>query len=312
MTDVNPSGAGRGRQLVAGVVAALSLVHACSAAAPEPSGTPTQARIRPGLGEFLFTGYQPLADRPVRVHYAAPEDPATAEILVVMHGRGRNGQEYLADWASSVTGRNVLVLVPEFSDELYPDSAAYNVGNVVDADGELQPREKWTFNIVEALFDSVVTELGSQAEDYALFGHSAGAQFVHRFVELVPQHRARVAVAANAGWYTVPDDSIPFPYGLDGAPVQVADLGPAFASDLVVLLGADDIDPEDGSLRHDERSDAQGRHRLERGLHFYLESRQAAHRESLRFRWRLQVVPGLAHSHHEAAAAAAPLLLGPV
>jgi hypothetical protein len=44
-------------------------------------------------------------------------------------------------------------------------------------------------------------------------------------------------------------------------------------------------------------------------LNFYLESRKVAQRESLPFRWRLEVVPGLAHSHRDAAAAAAPLLL---
>jgi dienelactone hydrolase len=293
------------------VIAALSLVHGCSATGLERPGASAQARIQPGLGEFHFADYPPLADRPIQVYYAAPADLATAEIVIVMHGLGRDGKEYLADWAPLVTNRNVLVLVPEFSDELYPDSEEYNVGNAIDADGQLQPREEWTFHVIEALFDSVVAELGSQAKDYALFGHSAGAQFVHRFIELVPQHRARVAVAANAGWYTVPDDSIPFPYGLEGAPVHEADLGPAFASDLVVLLGGDDVDPDDDSLRRDDLSDAQGRHRLERGLHFYLRSRQVAHRESLPFRWRLQVVPGLAHSHRDAAAAAAALLLDP-
>jgi pimeloyl-ACP methyl ester carboxylesterase len=308
VTEVTCFRAWRGRRLVVAVVAALSLVHGCSATGLEHPGASAQARIQPGLGEFLFAGYRPVADRPVRVYYSAPANPATAEIIVVMHGQGRNGKEYLADWEPLVTDRNVLVLVPEFPEELYPDEA-YNVGNAIGADGQLQPREEWTFHVVEALFSSVVGELGSQAQNYALFGHSAGAQFVHRFIELVPQHRARVAVAANAGWYTVPDDSIPFPYGLEGAPVEEEDLGPAFASDLVVLLGGDDVDPDDDSLRRDERSDAQGRHRLERGLHFYLRSQQVAHRESLPFRWRLQVVPGLAHSHRDAAAAAAPLLL---
>jgi hypothetical protein len=309
VTEVTWFRAWRGRRLVVAVIAALSLVHGCSATGLERPGASAQVRIQPGLGEFPFAGYGPLADRPVRVYYSAPANPATAEIIIVMHGRGRDGQEYLADWEPLVTDRNVLVLVPEFSEDLYPDSEAYNVGNTIDADGQLQPREEWTFHVIEALFDSVVGELGSQAQDYALFGHSAGAQFVHRFIELVPQHRARIAVAANAGWYTVPDDSVPFPYGLEGAPVHEADLGPAFASDLVVLLGGDDVDPDDDSLHRDDLSDAQGRHRLERGLHFYLRSQQVAHRESLPFRWRLQVVPGLAHSHRDAAAAAAPLLL---
>jgi hypothetical protein len=45
-----------------------------------------------------------------------------------------------------------------------------------------------------------------------MFGHSAGAQFVTRFVTFMPQHRP-IAVAANAGWYTTLDDLVEFPTG---------------------------------------------------------------------------------------------------
>ena len=38
-----------------------------------------------------------------------------------------------------------------------------------------------------------------------MFGHSAGGQFVHRFVQFKPNSRVNYAISANAGWYTVPD-----------------------------------------------------------------------------------------------------------
>lgn len=299
----------RTKTVAAGVVI-LSLLFACGPVGDNRPTAGEDAMIEPGRGVFTFNGYPPLADRPVRVFYVAPPNPSSAEILVVMHGLGRDGESYRADWEKLVEDRNVLVLVPEFSDELYPGSSSYNSGNVVDDNGDPRPQEQWSFHIVEALFDSVVRELGSDERDYALFGHSAGAQFVHRFVQFMPEHRARVAVAANAGWYTQPGDAEPFPYGLDGAPLKQGDLGSAFASNLVVLLGADDVDPDDESLRRDEQSDKQGRNRLERGFTFYRVSRETAAKESLPFRWRLNVVPGVAHSHGDAAAAAAPLLLG--
>jgi hypothetical protein len=288
------------------MAAVLSMLTACEAA-PQ-SGVASKAVVEPGRGVFTFDGYRPLADRPVRVFYDAPADPSTAEILIVMHGVGRNAEEYRADWEQLLADRNVIVLVPEFSDADYPGPLSYNAGNVVDQNGRPQPREQWTFNVIEALFDFVVRDVHSRAVDYALFGHSAGAQFVHRFVEFMPENRARVAVAANAGWYTMPDDSVPFPYGLRGGPAQQRDLGPAFGANLVVLLGADDTDPGDDSLRHDERSDQQGRYRLERGQNFYRVAHDVAERESLPFRWRMQLVPGVAHSHTDAAAAAEPLL----
>jgi hypothetical protein len=285
----------------------LIALSACSEAHVQLVNAPV---IHAGKGEFTFDGYAPLSDRPVRVYYDAPPDLATAAILIVMHGVGRNAADYRADWEPLVNNRNVLVLAPEFSEKNFPGHSSYSLGNMADDDDQLQPRDQWTFQIIEALFDYVVRDVGSSARDYALFGHSAGAQFVQRFIEFMPRHRARVAVAANPGWYTMPDDSVAFPYGLKGAPESARDLGPAFNSNLILLLGGEDTDPDDESLRHDEQSDAQGEFRLERGRNFFRLSEQVAKNESLPFRWRLQVVGGVAHDHTAMAAFAAPLLLG--
>lgn len=292
---------------LAGVVVGV-LVMTLSASAIARGAVPAEHVLQPGLGSFIFDGYPPLADRPVRVFYSVPTDPAHAEILVVMHGLSRDGRSHRDDWVRQVGDRNVVVLVPEFPKASYPDSGAYNIGNVVDG-GVPQPRDQWTFHLVEALFDRVVADLGSTAQDYALFGFSGGAQFVHRFVELMPRHRARVAVAANAGWYTMLDEDVPFPYGLDGAPVRSDELARAFAANLVVILGARDADPNDPSLRRDARTDEQGRQRLERGRTFFRTAQALAREHSFAFGWRLHVEPGLAHSHAGAARAAAPFLL---
>jgi hypothetical protein len=285
----------------------VALLTACS------SGLTDRVEIVPAQrGVFVFDGYQPLHDRPIRVWYDAPADPSTAQILIVMHGVGRNGQEYLADWSELVAGRNVLVLAPEFSDEHFPGAEMYNLGNVQDQDGRAVPPELWTFQLVEAMFDHARRAVGNPSESYALFGHSAGAQFVHRFIELMPTHRARVAVAANAGWYTVLDDTVTFPYGLNGGPRKERELGNALASNLVVLLGGDDVDGEDDSLRRDPGSDAQGKNRLDRGLNFYRTARETASRQSLPFAWRLTALPAVAHSHTDMAQAAVPILLNDV
>jgi hypothetical protein len=297
----------RVRQVLVGVVVALVVLGSC--AGPLPHRASATGVIEPGVGDFVFDGYPPLSDRPVRVFYIAPADPATAEILVVMHGVGRDGAEYRSDWEGLVRNRNVLVLVPEFSTDHYPGSEFYNLGNVVDSEHEPVPRERWSFNVVEALFDFVRRDVGNGSQDYLMFGHSAGAQFVHRFVMFMPEHHVRLAVAANAGWYTMPDPSEPFPYGLKGSPMTAGGLASAFATNLVILLGTDDIDSSDDSLRRDERTDEQGRHRLARGFTFYRTAREVAAENGLPLRWQLQTVPGLAHEHRDAAAAAAPLLL---
>ncbi|WP_166870746.1 alpha/beta hydrolase [Salinibacterium sp. ZJ450] len=302
----------------AAVAAASLVLSGCTITPgePVPSNTPpasppksASSVIHGGLGRFTFRPDGPLEDNPIRVWYSAPHGSlADADILIVMHGAQRDGKDYRADWLPLLKGTNTLLLVPEFSEREYRGVEAYNLGRTVDRDGDLRPHDEWSFGAIEQLFDLVVDEVGSSATDYALFGHSAGAQFVHRFVEFMPEARARVAVAANAGWYTVPDDSIAFPYGTEDAPVSASEMRPAFAQRLIVLLGLDDTDPHDDLLQRDRNTDKQGKTRLARGTHFFEQARSAAAEDAAPFNWQLLTVPGVAHEHAEMAAAALPLL----
>ena len=275
------------------------------------SGTDTPTNvIKPSTtGDFTFSGSGPLASQPIRVWYQAPNDPSSAQILVVMTGAQRDGESYREDWLPLLENRNTLLLVLEFSKDEYPGVSSYNQGNILDEDGNINPPEAWTFSMVEALFKAVVRDTNSDAVDYALFGHSAGGQFVHRFMEFTPDSHVGVAVAANAGWYTMPDHDIEFPYGLKNSPLSSKDLPDAFARPLVIMLGADDVDPKDNLLQRDRNTDAQGDNRLTRGLNFYQAARDAAG-DSGEFNWSLVVVPGAAHDHTRMAAAAVDLLLG--
>jgi hypothetical protein len=85
-------------------------------------------------------------------------------------------------------------------------------------------------------------------------------------------------------------------------------MGPALATPLVLLLGADDIDPENDSLRRDAESDAQGINRLQRGINYFLTSREMAADRSLPFDWRMVVMPGIAHEHTDMAEVAAQII----
>lgn len=277
--------------------------------APSPTETPRTTIAQSGNGDFTFEGTGKLAGRPLHVWYNAPSrDLANARILIVMTGTQRDGEQYRSDWVPLLKDRNTLLLVPQFSEDDYPGVASYNLGSLIDDNGHLQPQAEWSFNMIEALFASVVADIHSNATGYELFGHSAGAQFVHRFMEFMPETRATIAVAANAGWYTVLDESVRFPYGMKGAPVHPDDMREAFARRLVILLGADDIDPHDSSLQRDRHTDQQGTNRLTRGLNFYRAAREYAGPSAV-FNWTLVVVPGIAHSHREMAKAALPILL---
>ena len=220
------------------------------APAEPPASEPAHRFIAPGTsGSFEFNGYAPLRDRPVRVWFDAPAgDLRAAKVLVVMHGQSRTAQDYRDAWVSEARRYGALLIVPEFSEALYPGSDAYNLGNV-----GREPESRWTYSLIEPLVDFVRADVGSRSDGYYLFGHSAGAQFVHRFLLLKPQNRVTRAVSANAGWYTAPEAGVDFPYGLRGGPVSDSGLRSALADSLTVLLGENDTDPNDADLRSTPR-----------------------------------------------------------
>jgi predicted alpha/beta superfamily hydrolase len=138
---------------------------------------------------------------------------------------------------------------------------------------------------------------GNESASFYLFGHSAGAQFVHRYVLYNPSARFSKAISANAGWYTLPDFSVAFPYGLKNTQLKESDVVNACKKKLIVLLGTNDTDTNDSSLRKTPEANAQGSHRYARGLYFYNQSKQSAEKNGYEFQWILREAPGVGHDH---------------
>jgi poly(3-hydroxybutyrate) depolymerase len=228
--------------------------------------------------------------------YVPPDATPQTSVVVVMHGIQRNGEDYLADWIPLAREKGFLLVAPEFSTKEFPGEEGYIYGNTVDKAGRALPREQWSFSVIEPVFDAIRTRTGNRSAHYRLYGHSAGAQFVQRFVYFVPMARAERIVAANAGWYMLPDLSIAFPYGLKNTRVTAADLRHALALPLTVLLGTADVDPKTKALRHTVEADAQGPYRFARGNFFFGRAEEAARKLGLPLVWRLATAPGVAHS----------------
>jgi pimeloyl-ACP methyl ester carboxylesterase len=150
--------------------------------------------------------------------------------------------------------------------------------------------------MIEPVFDAVQERTGHHRASYLLFGHSAGAQFVQRFIYFVPAARVAHAVAANAGWYMLPDLATAFPYGLKGAPVTEADLRAALARPVTILLGEADTNPQAKALRHTPEAEAQGPYRFARGQYFFRHAQAAAAALKTELGWSLATAPGIGHS----------------
>ena len=291
---------------------ALVLAGAGCLTRPQPGAgpEPTAARgaLQVGTDTFRFTGSAGSRERPVRVWYHrppswTPDDP----VVFVMHGNGRNADDYHARWVPLAEQHGFLLVTPEFSAQYYA-SQVYHQGNILSDDGIPVDSASWTFVTIERIWEEVRLRSGSNRQRYRIYGHSAGSQFVHRMLWMMPAARIEHAIPANAGWYTMPSMEIDFPYGLG----EVSDstsfrrrATAAFGRRVTVLLGEADTSTTDDDLRRTPEAIRQGAYRLARGRNFFEAARRQADSLGVPFRWTLRTVPGVGHSNGGIAPAAA-------
>ena len=288
-----PSGFGWHNALVA-----LLLLFALPASAQSlaPGAGAIDLPIGPDKQSMTVWYYRPAG--------LSAEDP----VLFVLHGVRRNADAYRDSWISHAQRHRFLLLVPEFSRALFPTTESYNLGNVTTKDGAENPRDSWSFAVIDRAFEQLVPLTPIRRKTYALFGHSAGAQFVHRFMTLWPADHVEAAIAANAGAYLLPVTSEAYPYGLGGHPLDEAALKAGFARPLTLLLGEADNDPNHQFLPRAPGAMHQGAFRLERGKFYHETAKAEAARLGAPFAWKLATGPGVAHEEAKMAEAAARLL----
>ena len=254
--------------------------------------------------------FESWAGPPVRVYatrplHLAPDRP----VVFVMHGVGRNAVMYRDQWHELAKEFDFLLVVPEFSQRRFPDSDKYNLGNVIDDLGAVNNEDAWSYSAIKPIFDEVRRRFSMTTERYSIYGHSAGAQFVHRFIFHVPDARVSRIVSANAGWYMMPDYEQDYPYGLRGSAVSREKLRAALQLPVIILLGEDDNDPDHPNLRRTPEAMAQGEYRLARGHSFFDAARLYSRQLGVPFNWQLVTVPEADHDNRLMAPAAIPYLL---
>jgi hypothetical protein len=307
-----------------------ALLSGCSASRPVPEPEPLPL----GRSSFDMPGGRNRESSVITVHCYRPGTfTRHSPILLVIPGAGRNGDDYRDAWVGHADAAGILVASPNYPEDRY-DPAAYHLGGTIqnlslgeplpgstrnsrylrdeDIRFDVNPRrEEWLFNDFDRLFARVARATGSDQRRYDLFGHSAGGQILHRHAILWSSSRVRRIVAANSGFYTLPDPARPLPTGLAGLGVDDRALRRAFARDLTILLGEKDNDPDRGGTHlHTPMIDQQGRHRLARGQFFHRFASQRARELGVELRWDLRVVPGVGHDYRGMSAAAAALLYG--
>ncbi|MEH2235185.1 hypothetical protein [Nostoc sp.] len=236
----------------------------------------------------------------IPVYYYLPNKlNSNTQIVFAMHGEKRNAKDYRNDWrkiysSNSDSKPNFILLAPQFAQNDFPGYAGYNLGNMFTQSlNKLKSQDQWAFSDIENIFDFVKTSVKLKLNTYYIYGHSAGAQFVHRMIIFMPHTRIIKAVAAEAGSYTVPDKDMEYPCGLrkqTGNQLPPVELKTAFSTPMTIILGTKDNKPL--SDEHDTYScDAkQGSNRLNRGEYFYTQVKRIANSRKENLEWTLKQV----------------------
>lgn len=258
--------------------------------------------------KYLFQN-KSLPTKPILVYVVLPNDIMNADFIVIMHGVNRNSLDYIQAWKDFCVNNNYVGIAPTFSDEDWPSSISYNLGNMFinsSGTGLIKPDSIWSFTQISKIHEELAEGLGLINPNYDIWGHSAGAQFVHRLMTFKPDYKIRYAISANAGWYTLPDLDIEYPYGLknDNFSFEETFLEDLVLNKLIIMRGEEDT-IRDSNLRTSPEADAQGLNRFERAFTYYNYANQIA---SIN-KWELIDVPNVGHDYQLMALAAQDYLL---
>jgi predicted esterase len=258
--------------------------------------------IKEGKNFFIMHAYKQSKRKTIKVWTYKPlhwknED----KIVFVMHGGGRNADDYLDAWEEIAKKNNLLIVAPEFENKFSKYTTNdYQEGNLFTFFGTKNPKEEWAYTVIENIFDHIKSINNITNQHYDIFGHSAGGQFVHRMVMLMPESRIGTAISANSGFYSFPNDTIEFPYGIKNTGVgQKSGLQKSYKKRLVILLGELDNDPSLGTFRTTDLAMQQGKHRLERGSNFYTAASDLQNTYNWTFNWQIDTIKNVGHDYRK-------------
>ncbi len=271
--------------------------------------------INTGSGLLNYTYQTSEGEIAIDVYYHVPDaDLTTMPIVFVFHGNSRNAVEYRNSWVDEANKNGFIIITPKFSSANFPGGDGYNLGNVFE-DGDnpssasLNNEQDWAFSVIEPLFDQLKFQLGNSSNTYNIFGFSAGGQFAHRFVMFKPDARVDKIVASASGWYTVPDNTVEFPYGIDNCPIESTPASSYFSKNMTIQIGTLDNDPSAPALRRNSIVDQQGTNRYARAFYMFNSSKSIAESLGVEFNWQLVETLANAHNNDGAVEQAAEIFL---
>ncbi|MEP3207724.1 MAG: hypothetical protein ABJN95_00955 [Maribacter sp.] len=292
-----------------------------------------EVNISEGSGKFLIEGGKGKKTKAIIVYYYKPKNfDSNSKVLVVIPGAGRNANTYRDAWVAEADKKGILILSPKYAEEDYAFEDYHlcglirelNLGkslefvensNMVKIDEDQltftlnTKEEEWIFEDFDRIFDLAIEAIGSNQKEYDIFGHSAGGQILHRYALFGKSAKVNNILAANSGFYTLPNFEFALPFGLKNTLLEEQNLQDAFDKKLIILVGELDNQAETrGTLLRSSTADKQGLHRLARAQYFYDQAKSVARSKQFSFNWKIAIIPQVGHDHRKMAVAASQLL----
>jgi hypothetical protein len=276
-------------------------------------------------------------------HPLAVKNEQIKQLVIYIHGARRNGLDYYEWGEKAVNAANkteeTLFISPQFNSEkdledhkhdathLFWVKNNWRIGDEsVSSEKRAMAASFSSFSLVDSLIARVCNKkLFPKLKKITIVGHSAGGQFVSRYVGMTPMPAIASGytftfIVMNPSTYLYLDDRRPvktetgltfvkpdtagcptyndYPRGMDNlnpyaAKVGVKTIQQLFLKrDIRYILGEKDVNMNDSSLDKSCEGNMQGRFRLERGQFFYEYLQLYAKGKKMH---QIAVVPDVAH-----------------
>lgn len=243
----------------------------------------------------------------IELFYITPKKiDKDTELLFVMHGNDRNAKDYISAWIPHIKNKNIIVVAPRFDKRNYRYFFLLESAN---SSGVINNNSNDYINSsISSFYNFFKSKFSLNTNKYMMFGHSAGAQFTHRYMLFSNDKRISNAVVANAGWYTFLNGA-DFPYGINNSPIDITpnDIRWFMSNRSTLLIGGNDISLND--VNSSRGAINQGRTRLDRANNYFNVMIDIADKENIPLRWTYKVVDRVGHDYKKMTFQAAKILL---
>ena len=260
-----------------------------------------------GATEIKKTTYAYWDKPDVEIFYITPKkiDKET-QLLFVIHGNSRNAEDYITAWIPYIKNKNIIVVAPQFNKNSF---RYFFLLESATSSGKINNNpDDYINKSISSFFNFFQSKFSLSTNKYKMFGHSAGAQFTHRYMLLSNDKRISSAVIANAGWYTFLNGAS-FPYGIQESPIDITGkhIRWFMSNRTTLLIGDNDVNLDDVNSSAGAKN--QGKTRVDRAKNYFNALIRLADKENIPFRWRYEVINGVDHDYLKMTPVAAKILL---